>query len=83
MDDDASRDTAVRRAFRDAVARGDLDAVPVRAGEGLDLVTAVEPAADIVADLVSGAERALASACAGLSPELLGGADGPGAHTTR
>ncbi|MEU3214861.1 hypothetical protein [Streptomyces sp. NPDC006971] len=54
MDDDASRDTAVRQAFRDAVARGDLDAVPVRAGEGLDLVTAVEPAADLVADLVSG-----------------------------
>ncbi|MFF9649078.1 NAD(P)H-dependent flavin oxidoreductase [Streptomyces sp. NPDC014622] len=84
-----SRDTAVRQAFRDAVARGDLDAVPVWAGEGLDLVTAVEPAADIVADLVSGAERALASACAGLSFELRSGAEGqrrtdnPGAHPTR
>lgn len=73
-EEELSRDTTLRQAFRDAVARGDPDAVPVREGEGLDLVTAVEPAADIVADLVSGAERARASACAGLSPELRSGA---------
>ncbi|WP_335940050.1 NAD(P)H-dependent flavin oxidoreductase [Streptomyces sp. PTD5-9] len=56
----------LRGEFREAVARGEIDGVPVWAGEALDLVTAVEPAADIVTGLVAGAERALATACGGL-----------------
>jgi nitronate monooxygenase len=45
-----------------AAARGDLDVIPVWAGEALDLITTVGSAADIVADLAAEAERALASA---------------------
>jgi hypothetical protein len=42
--------------------RGDLDAAAVWAGEDLDLITAIEPAADLLARLAKQAETALASA---------------------
>jgi nitronate monooxygenase len=51
-----------QQEYRAAAERDDIDYVPVWAGEALDLITDVRPAADILADLVTGAERALASA---------------------
>jgi nitronate monooxygenase len=54
--------TSAQQEYRAAAERDDIDYVPVWAGEALDLITDVRPAADIVADLVTGAERALASA---------------------
>ncbi len=41
----------VRATYRGAVDRGDRSAVPVWAGEGIDLVTSVTSARDLVADL--------------------------------
>ncbi|MFJ2131277.1 NAD(P)H-dependent flavin oxidoreductase [Streptomyces sp. NPDC087845] len=61
-EDELDHDTTAQQTYRDAAARGDLDAVPVWAGEGLDLITSVESAGDIVAALAAGAERALAAA---------------------
>ena len=61
-EEELAQDTAVQQAYRAAAARGDLDVVPVWAGEALDLITSVGSAADIVADLAAEAERALASA---------------------
>jgi nitronate monooxygenase len=55
-------DDATRRAYAEATARGDMDVRPVWAGEGLDLITDVPPAAEIVANLVTTAEHALAHA---------------------
>lgn len=53
-------DEAARERFREAVARGDMSAVPVWASEAIDLITDVTPAADIVARLAADAETALA-----------------------
>lgn len=61
-EDELTADDEARRAYREAAGRGDLDAVPVWAGEALDLVTGVDSAADIVARLVAEAETALARA---------------------
>ena len=38
---------------------GHIEAMPLYAGQGVGLVTKVEPAADIVHDLVDGAEALL------------------------
>ncbi|MDF3287988.1 NAD(P)H-dependent flavin oxidoreductase [Streptomyces silvisoli] len=56
-----SRNAAARQEFRAAAERDDIDYVPVWAGEALDLITEIRPAADIVTDLATEAERALAS----------------------
>jgi nitronate monooxygenase len=61
-EEELAQDTGVQQAYRAAAARGDLDVIPVWAGEALDLITSVGSAADIVAELAAGAERALASA---------------------
>jgi nitronate monooxygenase len=61
-EEELGADPAAREAFREAATRGDLGAVPVWAGESLDLVNEVLPASDIVADLVSEAEHALTRA---------------------
>jgi nitronate monooxygenase len=55
-------DAEARRAYRDAVARGELPPLPVWAGEGIDLITDLTPAADLVGILATQAEQALARA---------------------
>jgi nitronate monooxygenase len=60
-EDELSHDTAVQQTYREAAARHDLDVISVWAGEALDLITEAAPAAETVAELVAGAERALAS----------------------
>ncbi|MET8859374.1 nitronate monooxygenase [Streptomyces sp. NPDC004579] len=53
---------AARLAYQAEVANGDVPALPVWAGEGVDLVTDLPPAAELVATLASEAGRALARA---------------------
>ncbi|GAB2605307.1 2-nitropropane dioxygenase [Paractinoplanes abujensis] len=53
-------DPRAARAYRDDVARGVIPAMPVWAGEGVDLITDVPSAADLVGDLAAQAEAALA-----------------------
>lgn len=55
-EDELRGDSAAQQAYRDAVARGDLDVIPVWAGEAVDLVTELLPAADLVTALVTEAE---------------------------
>jgi nitronate monooxygenase len=55
-------DSRAREAYRAAVARGDLSPLPVWAGEGIDLITDLPPAADLVGILAVQAEDALARA---------------------
>ncbi|RDI52156.1 NAD(P)H-dependent flavin oxidoreductase [Nocardia mexicana] len=59
-DDELRADEAARREYREFAARNDLTAVPVWAGQGVGLVTSVEPAADIVPAIATAAERILA-----------------------
>ena len=54
-----ARDEDARRGYQRAVDAGDIPPVPVWASEAIDLITAVRPAAEIVADLVGHAEAAL------------------------
>jgi nitronate monooxygenase len=53
------RDGAARAAHQEAVARGDLDHVAVWAGEGVDLISDLRPAAEVVEQLAREAEAAL------------------------
>jgi nitronate monooxygenase len=55
-DDELRTDAAARQAYRDAAAQGDLDVVPVWAGEAVDLITDLRPAADLVAALAAETE---------------------------
>lgn len=55
-DDELRTDSAAKQAYRDAAARGDLDVVPVWAGEAVDLITDLRPAADLVAALAAETE---------------------------
>ncbi|MET7289259.1 nitronate monooxygenase [Streptomyces sp. NPDC005573] len=55
-------DPAAREAYRADVARGAVPALPVWAGEGVDLVRDLPPAASLVTELAAGAEAALARA---------------------
>ena len=48
--------------YRTAADRGDLSAVPVWAGEAIDLITDLTPAADLVARIATEAEEALVHA---------------------
>jgi len=43
---------ALRRAYREATRRGDFDTAVVWAGEAVDLIERVRPAADVVRDIV-------------------------------
>ena len=71
------------RSYREAVAVGDPEAVPAWAGEDIDLIHDIEPAAAIVETLASGAEHALAWAVSGrLSrPPLVSACPGLGMAT--
>jgi nitronate monooxygenase len=54
-----ARDEAERDRYAEAASRGDADTAVVFAGEGIDLIRAVEPAAVILASVVREAEEAL------------------------
>lgn len=58
----AADPAAARRAYEADVASGAVPAQPVWAGEGVDLVIDLPPAAELVATLAADAERALARA---------------------
>ena len=59
-EDALARDEDERIRYADAAARGDADIAVVFAGEGIDLIHAVEPAALILARVIREAEAALA-----------------------
>ncbi|MFD8596709.1 hypothetical protein ACFV1L_17075 [Kitasatospora sp. NPDC059646] len=59
---ESARDPQARQEYRDDVARGAIPPLPVRAAEGVDLVTDLPSAADPVTALPARAERALARA---------------------
>jgi nitronate monooxygenase len=61
-DDELAADAAARAAYQEGVARGDLPAQPVWAGEGIDLITDLPSAADLVGALAAQAQDALARA---------------------
>jgi nitronate monooxygenase len=61
-EDELRTDTAAREAYREALAREDLDAVPIWASQALDRITTLEPAQELVATIAAGAEAALARA---------------------
>src|SRR5689334_19046968 len=61
-EDDLRDDVEARRAYREALARDDLAAIPIWAGQALDLVTTLEPAEELVATIAAEAEVALARA---------------------
>jgi nitronate monooxygenase len=54
--------TESRAAYKDAAERGDMDVVPVWAGEAVDLISTAPSAADIVASMMQEAEEALRTA---------------------
>jgi nitronate monooxygenase len=56
---DLAADEAARAHYRTAAERGDLTVVPVWAGEDVDLITDLTPAADLVARIAGEAEEAL------------------------
>jgi nitronate monooxygenase len=55
-------DPRVRQDYQDDLARSAIPALPVWAGEGVDLVTDLPAAADLVTTLITQAEHALARA---------------------
>ncbi|WP_051728065.1 hypothetical protein [Nocardia brasiliensis] len=57
-------DTAAQDVYLDAVRRDDPAAIPVWAGEGVDLITAIEPAADVLTRIADEAGTTLAGATA-------------------
>ncbi|MBB5914265.1 nitronate monooxygenase [Nocardia transvalensis] len=59
-DEELRTDARAHAEYRELAARDDLTAAPVWAGQGVGLVTAVEPAADLVPMLAAAAERILA-----------------------
>lgn len=60
--DELQADPATRTAYQQAVARGDMAATPIWAGEALDLINSAIPAAALVASLAAQAEEALTRA---------------------
>jgi nitronate monooxygenase len=56
---DLDADEAAKAEYRNAADRGDLSVVPVWAGEAIDLVTELAPAAEVVARIAGEAEEAL------------------------
>jgi nitronate monooxygenase len=61
-EDELVADPDARQAYQDAVARGDIPALPQWAGEGVDLIDDLPSAADLVGALAARAEEALARA---------------------
>ncbi len=61
-EDELAADADARQAYRDGVARGELLPQPVWAGEGIDLISDLPSAADLVGALAAQAEAALARA---------------------
>ncbi|HVB44656.1 MAG TPA: nitronate monooxygenase [Streptosporangiaceae bacterium] len=59
-EDELAADAAAKRAYQEAVARGDLPPVPVWVSEAIDLITDLRPAVDLVGALAAQAEEALA-----------------------
>ncbi|WP_433043740.1 NAD(P)H-dependent flavin oxidoreductase [Dactylosporangium sp. CS-033363] len=66
--DDPAAAAEARDAYAADVERGVVPPLPVWAGEGVDLITDVLPATDLVARIVAEAEEALARASATRSP---------------
>ncbi|WP_040809358.1 NAD(P)H-dependent flavin oxidoreductase [Nocardia concava] len=64
-----AHDEAAKRAYREAVARGELPPGPVWASEAVDLIDSLQPAADLVPALAAEAEAALNRATAGRTRE--------------
>jgi len=58
-------DPGAQQAYQDGVARGEFPPVPVWAGEAIDLITDLPPAADLVGVLAAQAEEALARVLGG------------------
>jgi nitronate monooxygenase len=67
-EDELRADEVARSRYRAAVDEGDPAAVPVWASEAIDLITSLEPAADLVARLSSEAEQALLRASRAIVP---------------
>jgi nitronate monooxygenase len=61
-EDELAADAHAGQAYRDAVARGEIPALPRWAGEGVDLIEDLPSAADLVGSLAAQAEEALARA---------------------
>jgi nitronate monooxygenase len=55
-------DDATKAAYRAGVERGDLDHLPIWAGEAVDMITGAESATALVGSIARGAERAIATA---------------------
>jgi nitronate monooxygenase len=55
-------DDATKAAYRAGVERGDLDYLPIWAGEAVDMITGAESAAALVGIIARGAELAIATA---------------------
>lgn len=60
-EDDLRTDTAAKEQFREGVARGDLDYLPIWAGEAVDLVTERASASALVRRISDEATRAMAA----------------------
>jgi nitronate monooxygenase len=58
-DGELAASTEARQAYRDGVAQGDLPPQPVWAGEAVDLISDLLPAADLVGLLAAQAQDAL------------------------
>lgn len=59
---EADMDDATKAAYRDGVSRGDLDYLPIWAGEAVDLISGYESAAALVGRIAREAELAIATA---------------------
>jgi nitronate monooxygenase len=66
--DELRGDAEARAVYQAAVARGDLDAAAVWAGEGVDLITDLLPAAELVRRIAAEAEQSLRRASAAIRP---------------
>lgn len=60
-EDDLAADDDARQAYTEAASTGDLDVIPVWAGEAIDLIDDVPSAEDLVLAIVAAAETALTS----------------------
>ncbi|MFI5781631.1 NAD(P)H-dependent flavin oxidoreductase [Nocardia sp. NPDC051570] len=58
-DDELRSDTTALQEYREAAARGDLNVLPVWAGQAVGLVDSIESARDIVTTVTTEAEQAL------------------------
>lgn len=61
-DDELAADDEAQAAYQAAIERGDADAVPIWAGQALDLITAIEPAGELLARLATETEQAFTRA---------------------